>query len=514
MNWKNIRLGRKILIAIGSVLALLTVVVLWAIYGIGTIVQGGMEVAGGNRLRGEILQREVDHLKWAQDVSRFVYDDTVKDLKVQLDHTQCGFGKWFYGSGRTNAEGLLPELRSDLAAIEEPHKKLHLSAVNIKLSVDRGQRREAERLYESETLSHLGAVQEQLKKMTALSKERIMSEDVMLNNAKHTRVRVIGAGLLAVVLGTVLGMVITRSIARPIEQGVAFAHGVAAGDLTKKLDIDRKDEVGQLASALNSMVTRLDEVVMGVQAAAENVASGSQQMSANSEQMSQSSTEQAASAEEASASIEQMNATIKQNEINALQTEKIALKSAVDAQKSGKAVTEAVSAMKEIAAKISIIEEIARQTNLLALNAAIEAARAGEHGKGFAVVAAEVRRLAERSQVAAGEIDQLSLSSVRIAENAGSMLSQLVPDIQRTAELIAEISAASREQTSGADQINSAIQQLNVVIQKNTGASEEVASTAEELASQADQLQKAMAFFAVEGAKRAADLPHRQLALN
>ena len=188
-----------------------------------------------------------------------------------------------------------------------------------------------------------------------------------------------------------------------------------------------------------------------------------------------------------------------------MQTEKIALKSASDALESGPAVAEAVGAMKDIADKISIIEEIARQTNLLALNAAIEAARAGEHGKGFAVVAAEVRKLAERSQVAAAEISKLSSSSVSIAENAGAMLSRLVPDIQKTAELVAEISAASREQTTGSDQINSAIQQLNMVIQKNTGASEEMASTSEELASQADQLQKAMAFFAVEGGgKRAA----------
>jgi len=243
------------------------------------------------------------------------------------------------------------------------------------------------------------------------------------------------------------------------------------------------------------MVDRLKMVVADVKTAGDNVASGSQQLSAGSEQMSQGTTEQAASAEEASSSVEEMNATIRQNADNALQTEKIALKSATDAMESGKAVSETVGAMKDIASKISIIEEIARQTNLLALNAAIEAARAGEHGKGFAVVASEVRKLAERSQAAAGEISSLSTTSVEVAEKAGAMLAKLVPDIQKTAELVQEISAASNEQNTGAEQINQAIQQLDQVIQQNASASEEMASTAEELASQSEQLQASIAFF-------------------
>ena len=161
-------------------------------------------------------------------------------------------------------------------------------------------------------------------------------------------------------------------------------------------------------------------------------------------------------------------------------------------------MTETVSAMKEIATKISIIEEIARQTNLLALNAAIEAARAGEHGKGFAVVASEVRKLAERSQSAAGEISQLSTSSVAIAEQAGEMLNKMLPDIQKTAELVQEISASSKEQDTGADQINKAIQQLDQVIQQNAGSAEEMASTTEELSSQAEQLKATIAFFTLD----------------
>jgi methyl-accepting chemotaxis protein len=250
--------------------------------------------------------------------------------------------------------------------------------------------------------------------------------------------------------------------------------------------------------ALSAMVQNLTQVVGDVKSAADNVTAGSQELSATSEQMSQGASEQAASAEEASASMEQMSSNIRQNADNSMQTEKIAIKSASDAQESGLAVAKTVAAMKEIAAKTSIIEEIARQTNLLALNAAIEAARAGEHGKGFAVVASEVRKLAERSQLAAGEIGALSLSSVQVAENAGELLQKLVPDIKRTADLVQEISAACKEQDSGAEQINKAIQQLDQVIQQNAGASEEMASTAEELASQAEQLQGTIAFFKID----------------
>ncbi|TSK08662.1 MAG: HAMP domain-containing protein [Geobacter sp.] len=280
------------------------------------------------------------------------------------------------------------------------------------------------------------------------------------------------------------------------------AQQIAAGDLTLKLT-ERSPE-DELLIALKAMLDKLNLVVTDVKGAADNVASGSQELSSSSEQMSQGASEQAAAAEEVSSSMEEMTSNIRQNADNALQTEKIASKSAKDAKEGGEAVTHTVSAMKEIAGKISIIEEIARQTNLLALNAAIEAARAGEHGKGFAVVASEVRKLAERSQKAAAEISDLSSSSVEIAERAGDMLNRMVPDIQKTAELVMEISAACREQDTGAEQINKAIQQLDQIIQQNASAAEEMSSTAEELSSQAEQLQDVIGFFKVEGGETAA----------
>ena len=304
-------------------------------------------------------------------------------------------------------------------------------------------------------------------------------------------------GFIAVLIGIAIALFITRSITQPIGKAVNVSNKLSEGDLTVDIDVSGKDETGQLLTAMKNMVEKLKAIVGDVMSAGSNVASGSEQLSSGSQEMSQGATEQAAAAEEASSSMEQMVSNIKQNTDNAMQTEKISKKASEDAQESGKAVAEAVTAMKEIAGKISIIEEIARQTNLLALNAAIEAARAGEHGKGFAVVAAEVRKLAERSQAAAGEISHLSSSSMEVAEKAGEMLNKLVPDIQKTAELVQEISAASNEQTVGADQINKAIQQLDQVIQQNAGAAEEMSSTSEELASQAEQLQDTIAFFRI-----------------
>ena len=312
----------------------------------------------------------------------------------------------------------------------------------------------------------------------------------------------IGLAVGGIIIAVLFGLFISNIISNPLRKGVIFAQAVAAGDLTQKIDLNQKDEIGQLALALNEMVTKLGSIVGEVMTAADNVASGSQELSSTAQQMSQGATEQAASAEEISSSMEEMASSIRQNTDNAMQTEKISIKSSVDAKDGGKAVVETVAAMKEIATKISIIEEISRQTNLLALNAAIEAARAGEHGKGFAVVASEVRKLAERSQSAAGEISSLSTRSVAIAEQAGDMLTKMVPDIQKTAELVQEITASSKEQDTGAEQINKAIQQLDQVIQQNASASEEMASTSEELSSQAEQLQQSISFFDIGNSGR------------
>lgn len=310
----------------------------------------------------------------------------------------------------------------------------------------------------------------------------------------------LAVGALLIVAAVVF--LLAKNITNPLVRSVAFASEIAKGNLTARLDVDQRDEVGVLARTLSEMGDKLKQVVGDVRDVTDSVSSGAGELSSTSMTLSQGATEQAASIEEVSSSMEEMASNIGQNAENAKQTEELARSAATQAEDSGTAVGEAVTAMREIAEKISIIEEIARQTNLLALNAAIEAARAGEHGKGFAVVAAEVRKLAERSGVAAGEISQLAGNSVDIADRAGEMLSHLVPDIQRTADLIEDITSATQEQSSGASQINSAIQQLDNVVQQNASASEEMSSTSEELSGQAESLQQTVSFFNVGSGRR------------
>jgi methyl-accepting chemotaxis protein len=316
----------------------------------------------------------------------------------------------------------------------------------------------------------------------------------------QTRLIMISVAAAAFLIAALAALWIAMSINKGLRNAVGAVQNVAEGDLTRFATITSRDEIGDLLGYVNTMIERLRGVVGDALSASDNVSSGSQELSASSEQLSQGATEQASSAEEASASMEQMAANIKQNADNAAQTEKIARQSSRDAEVSGQAVNRAVGAMRTIAEKISIVQEIARQTDLLALNAAVEAARAGEHGKGFAVVASEVRKLAERSQAAAAEISALSGDTVQVATEAGEMLNRLVPDIQKTAELVSEISSACREQDIGAAQINEAIQQLDKVTQQNAGASEEMSATSEELASQAEELQASIAFFRVDQA--------------
>ena len=305
----------------------------------------------------------------------------------------------------------------------------------------------------------------------------------------------IGLAVLALLLAIAAAWLITRSITRPLAEAVSVAQRVAEGDLSVRVASTSKDETGQLLTALGDMVGRLTSVIGSVRSSAEQLLSASTQVSATSQSLSQSSSEQAASVEQTSATLEQATASIRQNADNARLTDSMAQQAAGQAREGGAAVQGTVTAMQSIAERISIIDDIAYQTNMLALNAAIEAARAGEHGKGFAVVAAEVRKLAERSQVAAKEIGDLATSTVKQADAAGSLIAQMAPNISKTSDLVQEITAASEEQATGMQQINQAVAQLSAVTQQNASASEQLAATAEEMNAQAQALQESMAGF-------------------
>ena len=299
----------------------------------------------------------------------------------------------------------------------------------------------------------------------------------------------------SIALGAAAATWIALSISRRLGRAVHMADAISQGDVSQRAEARGSDEISDLLNAMNTMSLKLGAVAGSVTAASAQVASGSSQSSATAAQLSSGSSEQAAASEQASAAIEEMAANVRQNAESAGQTEKIALQASASARKTGTAVTASVEAMRTIAEKISVVQEIARQTDLLALNAAIEAARAGQHGKGFAVVASEVRKLAERSQDAAREIGHLSAQTLLSSQEAGQMLDALVPDIQRTADLVSEISAACREQSVGIDQINQAIQQLDQVTQSNSGAANEMAATAAQLSAEAARLEESAGFF-------------------
>ena len=322
-----------------------------------------------------------------------------------------------------------------------------------------------------------------------------------LASQKQARTLLLALTFMAVLVAALAGFLITRNLTRHLGGEPAYAmsvaNRVAAGDLGVEVKL-RKGDKSSLLYSIKNMTDKLAQVVGDVRGSAEALSSASEEVSATAQVMNQGSSEQAASVEETSAAVEEMTGSIAQNAENARVTDGMANKAASDASEGGRAVEQTVEAMKQIAKRINIIDDIAYQTNLLALNAAIEAARAGEHGRGFAVVAGEVRKLAERSQVAAQEIGEMASGSVAVAEKAGKLLGEMVPAIKKTSDLVQEIAAASREQSSSVNQVSSAMVQLNQLTQQNASSSEELAATAEEMSAQAQQLQGLMAFFKLE----------------
>lgn len=389
-------------------------------------------------------------------------------------------------------------------------------SVKLEELLTQRQIRTASELYFGDYTLHFETMREAINSLTEVSSVQT-EEEYAASMQKAEEITFLAFIFFAAVMLVLIlaGILLTRSIVRQLGcepyEAATIANSLAKGHL--KIEFTKKKEVG-LYKDLKLMVDRLRDVIQNIITISDNLAVASGQLSSGSQQISQGANEQAASAEEVASSMEEMSASIQQNTDNAQQTEKISLKAATDIGEGNKAVAQTVLSMKSIADKIKIIGEIARQTNILALNAAVEAARAGEHGRGFAVVAAEVRKLAERSQNAATEIDDLSKNSVGVAEMSGKLLESIVPDIQRTANLVQEIAASSQEQSESSNQVNNALQQLNQIVQQNAANAEEMASSSEELAAQADSLKDLVSFFKIDNQRktRKEDAPQKQWA--
>ncbi len=674
MNWQNIRLSGKFAISFGLVLLLLSLVAGWSIVGVGNIVTDAKEVIAGNALRAEMIQREVDHLEWANQVNALLTNDQITKLEVQTDPRKCGFGKWYYGEGRKQAEALVPELRGTLAQIEEPHRHLHESAVDISqtfkqadlslpkflaeketdhlawansllavfaekrteitvqtdphqcglgrfLDSDKARqagasdpelarlfeeikephqrlhasamtiktnltnRNKAYNIFKSQTLPALAETQAQLKQLKQRSEElvngmqqastiystktmpamqqvktllgsviktagdNIMTDEEMLKAASGTRTGNIVLVAVALPLGIFFAWIIARGIIGPIKKSCVMIEEMEKGHLDMRLNLSRKDEIGQMAQTMDRFANSLQNEMVGslqklaasdltfeilprdnqdairgtlkqlgldlnsliaqIYTSAEQIASGSLQVADGSQSLSQGATESAASVEEITASMTELASQTKQNAENASQASQLVLQAKDAAEKGNQQMQGMVGAMAEIndAGKniskiIKVIDEIAFQTNLLALNAAVEAARAGQHGKGFAVVAEEVRNLAARSAQAAKETAELIEGSVQktangtqIAEQTEVALQEIVTAVIKATDLVSEISAASNEQSQGIGEIYQGLNQIDQVTQQNTANAEESAAAAEELSAQAEQLRQMLARF-------------------
>lgn len=500
-TWKDWSVGTRLGLSYGIILMCLI-----AIGGFGLSWLGRLNTELSTSLQKryntvELTHRTIEHSITNARITFQLFETSDPEDEKKLNQENDGISQEISGQVKEIEQGINSDKERSLFDTVTENRKAYVSArQKAKILLADKKKEQSQAALAHEVIPALDTYRASWEKFIDLQNDA-MQQSMKESHDAYTAGRRIAILLMFVTLGlAVLASVgVTRSITIPIQQAVKQAQYIAVGDLTKEIAVTNQSETGKLQQAMKEMSAKLAEIIREVREGSAAVASAASQVSASSQNLSQGTSEQAASVEEMSASLEEMNASITQNADNSRQVEQVAVKGALSAEESGEAVRQTVEAMKQIAAKTTVIEDIAYQTNLLALNAAIEAARAGDQGRGFAVVAVEVRKLAERSQLAAQEIGGLAGKSVSVAERSGQLLSELVPSIKKTSELVQDVAAASTEQSSGVTQINQAMSQVDTVTQRNASSAEELSSTAEELAAQSEQLQQLMTFFRLAG---------------